>query len=498
MQQSHLTITAHQPSQISQCSTLTNVVAAKQGTDLSAITTRRQDRLTKSKTSETVVYWGFCGSIRVRRKAKFLKDRSSWPEEAVSRETCIFITPTWIRKVFELRYRTSLGQLTRTLTYYPVLPLNAKVFSWCYWGEIEELKNALSCRRVSPLVRDDWGCTLLHKASTFAQSEICSLLIQLGVDADHTDVSGWKASHLVGTGYGRQPVDVRLTMRLLTMAQDDITADDVEKYCQTYSGPAEGAEVFLAACVHSNPFIYQSDEACFFLGLALRWYGRGDRGWVNLIQRLLREGVDIHANISPSTSEASSIVKYLRPLDELFREISDPFDTNCSAREWLCMLSEAGYDVNDYLEEEIVLHSPSNFLTYQIQYLDFVPDVELPRQLVFNMGVSPDISWDWWVDPASPASLVRQEYRHINFNTYTSTKVEGITSEWKINWPFAYSYGWTPPELVLPRDVWDEMDRRLDQAQNRFDCWWQKKHRKTNKGKFKQTTIPGSWVEDNY
>ena len=39
-----------------------------------------------------------------------------------------------------------------------------------------------------------------------------------------------------------------------------------------------------------------------------------------------------------------------------------------------------------------------------------------PRKLVFHIGDIVAVSWEWWVDPLSECSLVRSEFRDINYN----------------------------------------------------------------------------------
>ena len=63
----------------------------------------------------------------------------------------------------------SLGQISRTLSTYPILANEAPIFDLCRQGDILGLQAALSSGTVSPFVLDKYGWSPLHVSSLLAQ-----------------------------------------------------------------------------------------------------------------------------------------------------------------------------------------------------------------------------------------------------------------------------------------------------------------------------------------
>ena len=66
-----------------------------------------------------------------------------------------------------------------------------------------------------------------------------------------------------------------------------------------------------------------------------------------------------------------------------------------------------------------------------------------PRQLIFELGNQPSVTWDWWIDEDSPASLVREEFKHTGiFTDYGKDldRLERVDEDvvWAITWPIIY------------------------------------------------------------
>jgi len=106
-----------------------------------------------------------------------------------------------------------------------------------------------------------------------------------------------------------------------------------------------------------------------------------------------------------------SISEPATPLDELFTFTQKTFEGSDAANDWLQMPSSEGYNVQAYLKEERILHAGQQQLTY--------PSIALagysnPRKLILELDPNPSVSWNWWINPQSPASLVRQELRHMD------------------------------------------------------------------------------------
>ena len=386
--------------------------------------THRQNRLVETKENTVFAYWGAWGYIVVRKKVKFLRTQRSGREQASSQEMTVLFQPPFINKVFELR--------PRSLGYFPVLPSEAEVFKWARWGHIQDFKEALSQREISPFVRDEWGRTLLHFSVNSRNTDFCLLLIQLGVDVDHRDFHGDKALHTLYLRGERAKSSGGDIARALASAQDDITAEEVSIILRS-NWPIEVVDFLLFTYADPDQIKRGIGTDCPPLDLALRQYGKGRKEWGILVRKLLRQGADIHAGRPFSGLANPSISEHLTPLDELFYWSRDPFD-GLDARGWLTMLEEEGYDVGAYIEEEIALHAGQNMLTYHY----FTSAVqETTRQLIFQGGESPNVWWDWWINPSSAASLVRTEFRHMNIYHWDSWL---NPDRWKEVWPFVYPY----------------------------------------------------------
>ena len=61
---------------------------------------------------------------------------------------------------------------------------DSSIFRQCEAGDVQGLQSAFSLNLASPYVRDPYGQTLLHYAAFGHKSELCTLLLQLGVDPD--------------------------------------------------------------------------------------------------------------------------------------------------------------------------------------------------------------------------------------------------------------------------------------------------------------------------
>ena len=187
------------------------------------------------------------------------------------------------------------------------------------------------------------------------------------------------------------------------------------------------------------------------------------------------------------------------PLDELFALVEDPYQATSYAQECLDMLVEAGYEI-----DEVRLHLDQNLLTYPGWPDGCGVFNNMSLQLLFDVDEDTSVSWDWWVDPASPASLVRQEFRHMN-NRHRNTY---LGPHWEEAWPFIY------PRLskhrqISTRDIscvdgrdWfrqhKDWERRADQAAHRYARQAKKKYKAFIQDSELGLSIPGAWDDDKY
>ena len=141
---------------------------------------RRVFRTTARETS-SVWYDGVFGSVDVLCKSKSLH-RSNTPrlgDRVTSEEKIIKIRLACLRKIIEMRFLNSFGQITRTLSTYPVLDFEAPIFQLCIGGDLQGLQVVLSSGTVSPFVLDIFGWSLLHVSLSPSQCILTTVLSEI-------------------------------------------------------------------------------------------------------------------------------------------------------------------------------------------------------------------------------------------------------------------------------------------------------------------------------
>ena len=127
----------------------------------------------RSTTEATYVVWyrGFFGSVSCQSISTSVSrsDNRKSRSKAISEEKIIRIVPAYLRKTLELRCLYSCGQISRTLSIYPILRNGGPVFDACVSGDLKGLQVALSSGTVSPFVLDELGWSLLHVSSLPSQ-----------------------------------------------------------------------------------------------------------------------------------------------------------------------------------------------------------------------------------------------------------------------------------------------------------------------------------------
>ena len=361
---------------------------------------------------------------------------------------------------------------------------------------MDTFKQALSRREISPFARSEQGNTLLHYASICNHAELCSLLIQFGVDPNHTNIIGNKALHQVKFGSGSL-VD---TMRVLATAQDDLTLHDFARIFEGFfEGSPESADFLLSAYGYPDEIDWREISDFSLLRTATRMYGSGKREWDTWIRKLLLNEADIHSSLPCTIIDVSYGIDEMDGiatlLDEVFYNHDDPFQATYYGKEWLIMLMEAGYDVNAYLKKEKQLHSTQRFLTHPEFYTG------APRRFIFEIGENSTVYWEWWIDPSSPASLVRQEFSNINLahHDYQLTK----HNSWEATWPFDYPH-WSENCAPIVRHYfsrkpesfeWKQWRERANKAASRH-ARQAKKYPGYSINENENSAMPGAWIED--
>ena len=189
------------------------------------------------------------------------------------------------------------------------------------------------------------------------------------------------------------------------------------------------------------------------LGACLRAYARDPSSWESVLRALVRRGADLHAPVRRSRQDMKEIrypclmAEYGTPLDELFT-----FNRDCSAARivangWLRILTTEGHSASLYLKKEWTLRARDMHFTHpstsSVGY-------DSPRKLFFKLGDRPSVHWDWWIDPASSTSLLRQEFKCL---VTTSPDWLMISQLWKESWPFVYPK-WSKLHQGYARGSW--------------------------------------------
>ena len=238
---------------------------------------------------------------------------------------------------------------------------------------------------------DECGRTLIHHAAIYAHTELCLLLIRLGVDPGQMCSYGNKPMHLLGRPRQYDLPESKKAalevLRLVTTATDHVTVDDISRFFYLgWGGPPEGVDFILSQGICADEMNSGDYATLTPLHNALRFYGHGDKEWIAFIRKMLREGFDIHAR-RPSEGTVGGLPSAtLTPLDHLLIHTSHPSDGNLVAKDWLTILEEEGYDIIAYLQKEIALHSAQEmFTTDGCRFAQ--------RKLVFHLGDYLSASW---------------------------------------------------------------------------------------------------------
>ena len=459
----------------------------------------------QTKEKENWLYRGLFGTVKLRKKSKLVKTCRNTQEKEISEEKRILCVPSFLRIALELRFDAVFSQVPRSLSFVQVLSEDF-MEEICYPGNMELFTQALSHARFSPFARSESGRTWLHIAAAYNNPELCSLLVNIGVDSSQTDNYGAKALHQVICLWPSQAD----TMRVLATGQGDISAEDLPLLLDdSFSGSPECVDLLLSTYTYSDETFQASIQDFSLLGIAVREYGSGNRDWGSSIRKWLRRKPDLHTrSLSSKGPQRHGVLRVAHHrsqlllqhkemtftlLDELFVLNSDPFQAEFFAQEWLSMLAEANYDINTYLNNENRLHSTQNFFSYP-ECSDSYSNTY--RQLVFEIGENPKVSWEWWTDPSSHASLALHEFRYMN--PYSSDRLP-FSQRWEETWPFDYSH-WSKNCMphVSQTAALKSWRKCADQAARRYNRQAKKKYPGYFEHIAEGVAMPGAWVEDEF
>lgn len=228
--------------------------------------------------------------------------------------------------------------------------------------------------------------------------------------------------------------------RLLAGCQEELSAFDISMWFEDYDGPPEGAEIMLSQDL-ARYYISSADDGDLLypaLASILRVSAKDFGPWESIIRTLVRSGTNVHAPVRRRLSYLDQsqypcpLAQYGTPLDELFMETLDPWQGQAAANSWLQILASEGHDILVYLREESDLHIRPMQLTHPSYHH---PGYDNERKLVFDLGPRPSVTWDWWINPRSPAFLLRQEFKLM---AISAPDWFLIARPWKDSWPIRH------------------------------------------------------------
>ena len=285
--------------------------------------------------------------------------------------------------------------------------------------------------------------------------------------------------------------------RLLARAQEDLSAFDISMWFQDYKGPPEGAEIILSQDL-AQYYICSADDADPLypaLASVLRLYAKNSGPWDSILRTLIRHGADVHAPVRRKLAYLDQseypcpLTQYGTPLDELFMETLDPWEGQAAANSWLQILASEGHDISVYLQTESALHIRPMQLTHPSYR---TPGYDNERKLVFDWGIRPSVSWDWWISPRSSAFLLREEFKLM---AISAPDWFLIARSWKEAWPVRYP-GWSELHQSYRNDTSCERhEELLELAGTRAAKRLVKRARKSGRAQRydEPRTVPGAW-----
>ena len=225
-------------------------------------------------------------------------------------------------------------------------------------------------------------------------------------------------------------------------------------------------------------------------------YANEPSTWEHLLRRLIRRGANLHGPVYRNPNRRyinrypCPIAEYGTPLDELLNACENPLAAQIAADGWLRILASEGCDPSAYLQEELTLHATDMQFTYPPHEYD---PFDIPRQLRFQFGGNPSVSWDWWIDPASSASLVRAEF---NWLVGTSIGYSGIALPWEECWPFTYPKYYILDHGWMQGQSHSQIDALLLKQDHRATRRLSKKAAKLARAQSSKEAqiVPGAWV----
>jgi hypothetical protein len=170
-----------------------------------------------------------------------------------------------------------------------------------------------------------------------------------------------------------------------------------------------------------------------------------------------------------------------------------PFEARAAADAWLQLLLSEGRDIRKYVEKERDLHVNDEFFTWP----SWIYHKTEARVLQFDLGSSPRVWWEWYIDPAASMPELRQELDHIamlNLN-YLSRR------PWEFMWPYEYPpwfdnfepWDGSDERYLQKRLEWKRIKKLFHERSNRREKKKAAKAARAQGVKTKRSRMPGAW-----
>lgn len=179
-------------------------------------------------------------------------------------------------------------------------------------------------------------------------------------------------------------------------------------------------------------------------------------------------------------------------MHDILAEVLTPHDATRIFNFWLFVLTEANINITSYLAREQYL--------YQMYRPVFINEVAgRPRciTVAIDQRSQPHFSWDWWVDPRSPALDVLVEFKNFGPFDFDLTLQMEIILSWESKVPSYYFPILAMNDLAMNPQVYeDEILAKLVSQPRLWDMRGQRRRqRKADMLSKKRFQVPGSWVD---
>jgi len=290
------------------------------------------------------------------------------------------------------------------------------------------------------------------------------------------------------------------TLRVLSQAQTDVSMVDVEKLVRLYRGPPEGIEFLLSQFTNlgGTPDEHHRHMVATVFRVAVQGLGGDCTQWESLVRKLIQQGVGIHGYVAVGSALRQG---WGTLLDDLFISTCTPLEASTVGNSWLRVLASEGFDTSNYLEKEISLHTAQHS-SISLKYLGC-------RRLVFQLGETQSVSWNWHIEPESGAFIVRDIFKSLIFtDDFLDVEIRRFINHPPDIWPWGYHVWYKDLSSVLwshysrgrKCSIWDneyfwETGRLSNLADTRAARRMAKKVWKSRRALRKKypSQMPGAW-----